>query len=236
MRILAICYTRYMAAMEAQPVGIPVTSEGKDVYRIPGASPEELSEALELIRLARGLDIPTEGFRTVRRFVEEVSSVQAEAASARREAVYRALWSLEIDPVPWPVVAQTRRLLASRRRLLAMGAFTTAALAEMRGDRAASATRTWLSRQRQRGALFTVETDGVTYVPAFLLGSDGAPRAAVQKPLGVLLATGMGGWELWSWFASGNPRLGGGAPLDLLDRNPASVLAAAKALASNIEE
>lgn len=212
-----------------------VEREEEGLYRIPGVTRDELREALGAIRLVRQIGaLAGDALEEIRVFAERIRAVQAEMGAERREALYQAMADLGVDFVPAATVAQARRLAASRRRLLASGAFTTADLMEMRGDRSQSATRTWLSRQRERSNLFTVEKDGTTLVPAFLLDPSGQPRREVQAPLAILREAGLGGWELWSWFASGSPWLSGQAPTEFLERDPDVVERVARAFVANL--
>ena len=75
-----------------------------------------------------------------------------------------------IDPLPRAAVEQARRLAGHRQQLLASGAFTTEALRELRRDASRATTRTWISRQRKDGALFTVRHEGIALLPAFQSG------------------------------------------------------------------
>ena len=94
------------------------------------------------------------------------------------------LFSVPLDPTARTEgqVAQEHRLARHRERLLASGAFTISAIKELRGDKAESSTRTWMSRLRKRHALFTVDFGGNTLLPVFEL-RDGEPRPGLAPVL-----------------------------------------------------
>jgi hypothetical protein len=204
---------RYTSLMSdaAEPM---VEELSSGVFRVPGMSREQLTTAILLYGAAGALQ------------VEEVAE--------HRGQLLRAMMVSGIDPVPWAAVEQARRLAEHRQRLLASGAFTTEALREMRGDKSQEATRTWISRRRKDGALFTVDYEGTALVPAFQLRLDGSVRTGLRPALRVLLDAGLGGWELWTWFTARTPWLPGHAPHDLLDDDPESVTSAAESFASNL--
>jgi len=188
---------------------------GSGVFRVPGMSREQLRTAILLFRAA--------------------GAVQAEEVAGHRGELLRAMLVTGIDPVPRAAVEQARRLAEHRQQLLASGAFTTEALREMRGDKSPEATRTWVSRRRKEGTLFTVEHEGVALLPAFQLRPDGALRSGLGPALRTLRTAGLGGWELWTWFTARTPWLSGRAPQELLDDDPGSVAGAARSFVSNLE-
>jgi hypothetical protein len=203
-------YDRNMSSSGAQP---SVTEEAPGLFRVPGWSRAELVRALALYGVATDL--------------------QAEEAATRRPALLQAMLLAGFDPLPKATVEQARHLAQHRDRLVASGPYTITALRELRGDRSLSATRTWLSRQRARHALFTVEQAG-TLLPSFELRVDGSPRPGVQPALARLVESGLDGWARWTWFTAGSPWLGGRAPLDLLDEQPDLVARAARSFVSNL--
>jgi hypothetical protein len=194
----------------------PIVEElSSGIFRVPGYSREQLSAAITLLDAA--------------------GTIQAEEAVRHRGVLLRAMLVSGIDPVPRAAVEQARRLNEHRQSLLASGAFTTEALREMRQDRSPEATRTWISRRRKEGAIFTVDHDGLVVVPAFELRSDGAPRPGLVPALRTLLGAGLEGWELWTWFTARTPWMSGCSPQDLIDDDPELVAAAAVAFVSNLE-
>ncbi|MGC9962468.1 MAG: hypothetical protein ABSE47_11290 [Acidimicrobiales bacterium] len=185
------------------------------VFRVPGFSRDQIRTAIILLGA--------------------VGTIHAEEAAEHRGELLRAMLVSGIDPVPREVVAQARRLARHRQRLLASGAFTTEALREMRQDKSAEATRTWISRRRKQGVVFTIEHDGLVMVPAFELRPDGTPRPGLAPAIRALNAAGLGGWELWTWFTARTPWLSGRSPEELVDNDPDSVAAAARSFVSNLE-
>ncbi|HEV2362084.1 MAG TPA: hypothetical protein VGS21_10310 [Acidimicrobiales bacterium] len=194
---------------------VPLVEEvGKGIFRVPGFSQEQLSAAIALL--------------------QEAQSIQAEETAARRGELLKAMMLSGIPPVPRAAIEQARRLAEHRERLLASGAFTTATLQQLRGDKSQQATRTWISRRRHVNALFTVEHDGVTLIPAFQIRPDGITRRGIAPALGILKEAGMGGWELWTWFTARTSWLSDRSPESLMDERPSMVAEAARAVASNL--
>jgi len=103
--------------------------------------------------------------------------------------------------------------------LLASGAFTYRALAQGSATKE-PAVRRWVRRARKRHAIFTVDHDNETLVPAFLLDADLAPRAELADVIGVLAQAGEDGWGLWTWLTSPTSWLGGAIPRDGLTGDP----------------
>lgn len=138
-----------------------------------------------------------------------------------------------LDPIPHASVAQARRVASRRNHLLASGAWSIARLAEAR-DASRSAVRTWVTRQRSAGRIFTVTVGGETYLPALLLDEATDPHAGSQRAIRPLREAGMDPWALWVWFDSPSPWLDGGRPADLLVSGDLDrMAAAAEAQASN---
>ena len=203
-------YTRIMFTTEPA-----VEDAGPGLFRVPGFSGEEIRAALRLFGAA--------------------STLRGEEADQHRGALLRAMITSGFDPVPHATVEQARRIARHRAQLLASGAHTMRSLQELRGDASGSATRTWVSRRRADHSLFTVDHDGVTLLPAFELASDGSPRVGLGASLRVLAGAGLGGWELWTWFVSATPWLGGRSPESLMDADEAAVVRAASSFVSNLE-
>jgi hypothetical protein len=166
--------------------------------------------------------------------LREYADIQADHANERRQQLVQLLMGTSIDPVPAAAITQAHRLARHRNQLLRSGAYTTVALAEVRGDDpASSTTRTWLTRQRQQHRLFTVRHNNNMILPAFQLGPDFEPRPQLVDILQALEPAHLGGWETWTWFTSTTSWLSGARPTDLLDTEPARVATAAQRFASN---
>jgi hypothetical protein len=138
----------------------------------------------------------------------------------------------ELDPVPHAVLEQARRQSVLRTNLLSQGAFTYRALAEGRQTSEAAA-RQFVRRARQRQLLFTVEHNGETLVPAFLMSERFEPFEPYVSTIRVLQSTGEDGWALWAWFLSPSPWLDGAVPAQLARVDPDAVTDAARRRVSN---
>jgi hypothetical protein len=161
--------------------------------------------------------------------VLQAAMLQERRAPAARRDLARVLGpSLgELDPVPYAMVEQARRLAALRASLLRDGAWSTAAIADARGVTTNNA-RQWVSRHRKAHRIFTVTHDGESLVPAFLLDEDLEPRPAAQEPIRLLRETGEDGWALWAWFSTPSAWVGGRVPAELLAREPDLVAESAR--------
>lgn len=166
--------------------------------------------------------------------VLQTGVLQERKADPARRALSRALDPLlvDLDPVPRATVAQAQRLAALKADLLRKGAFTTAALTQVKGM-TPNATRQWISRARKRYRLFTVTHDGETLIPAFLLDKALEPRPEAHAPIEALRKVGEDGWALWAWFAMPSSWVGGRVPAELLDSDPRRVAEAARQRAAS---
>lgn len=193
-----------------------VTRTGPDEYRVPGVSEERLEEALHLLAAS--------------------DEVRSENATAVRDDLLRVMLRAGLAPTPPASVAQAQRLALHRQQLLAAyRAYDLATLGALRADRSAGATRTWLSRRRQRSELFTVAHDGGVLVPAFQLDDEGHPRSHVGRVLAALAPLEMSGWELWTWFTAASSWLGGAVPAARLGVDADAVVTAATRFAASAE-
>ncbi len=178
--------------------------------------------------------VPSAATQRVVKLLAALGELQVEQASGVRSALLKAMVLSGIDPVPSATVAQAERLARQRGRLLASGAYSIEALRQLRGDAGASTTRTWLTRRRAAGELFSVTHDGQTLVPAFQIDVEGRPLAGMQTVLGELVSAQLGGWATWTWFTAASPWLGGDAPADLLASEIDRVALAARRFAANV--
>lgn len=191
---------------EADPGGA-VVIEHRDGVEVKGVGRQDLLDALALLHAARQL--------------------QFELGTTAASGLLRAVSEARLELTPPAAVEQARRLAGRRRALLATPSYSHATLAEVRGDANVSATRTWVSRMRERGLLFTVRDNGRTVIPAFQLTQAGQPRAELAQTLQTLLGAGLDGWSLWVWLTSQTPLLSGRVPADLAVSDPARVHRAA---------
>jgi hypothetical protein len=114
--------------------------------------------------------------------------------------------------------------VAREDALREFGAWTAAEIADQRGARTTNPHVT-VSRWMTAGRVFAVETPAGRRIPAFQL-RDGEPRPIIARVLGAL-AGSLRGWELLLWFTASNGWLDGARPVDLLDKDPDAVVAAA---------
>lgn len=141
-------------------------AEHRDHLEIRGVSRDELAEALEL--------------------VEPIRNLRAEHVEAVRGDLLQVLMSRYVSLIPPATVTQVQQLATHRAALLATPVLTHETLSELRGDKTVSSTRTWLARRRDVHALFTVNYNGRTLIPAFQLDERGEPRAELQPILSAL--------------------------------------------------
>jgi hypothetical protein len=134
----------------------------------------------------------------------------------------------DIPVPPAPVVLQARRNAEARTALLSeFGALTAAQVAELAGSEARN-TSALAGRWRREGRLVAVEHRGTTYYPGFQFDPEGRPRPVVAEVLKHLQAPGMTPWQHALWFTTANGWLDGQRPVDLFDKDPEAVIAAAK--------
>jgi hypothetical protein len=128
--------------------------------------------------------------------------------------------------VPTPaVVLQARRNAEARSALLEeFGALTSAEVAELAGSDAKNASAL-ASRWRREGRIVAVDHHGTAYYPAFQFDAGGKPRPVIAE---VLEHLDVSPWQQALWFTTANGWLDGRRPVDVLDEQPAAVVAAAR--------
>jgi hypothetical protein len=182
--------------------------EHDDRVEVRGATAAEVAEALALL--------------------DQVRKVQAERGAETRDEVVRVLMGSRVEVMPPAALEQARRLAAHRRALLEQPAFDHGTLAELRGDREESATRTWVARRRREGTLFTVTVANRTVIPAFQLTVTGEVRPELRDPLRTLTGAGLDPWTVWTWLTSPATLLDGEVPAEWAADHPDEVAAAAR--------
>lgn len=187
-------------------------AERSDHVEVRGVSRRRVVEALDLL--------------------ERVRAVQAEHAAATRGDLVHTLMASNIALIPPATVAQAQRLASHRDALLATPLYTHGSLRELRGDARESSTRTWLSRRKAEGKVFTVTHNGRTLIPAFQLDDRGEPRPELRPLLATLQRAGVHGWALWTWLTSPTSLLSGAAPEQLVRTVPQRALRAAERVAA----
>jgi len=233
-------------------------AEADDGLEIRGVTRRELTEALQLLNLFRGIegedvvggratyDWPLRQLRNAivhdpqggahfREFLElfnTIRTLQAEHVEASREELLRALMGHGVSLTPAATLSQAKRLAAHRNALLATPFHTYASLSEQRGDSSESTTRTWVARRRQSHKLFTVDHDGRTLIPMFQFDEHGKLRDELAPILSVLAEGGVRGWSLWTWLTSPTSFLSGEVPERVASTDPARALRAAQRFAA----
>lgn len=130
-------------------------------------------------------------------------------------------------------VEQLRRQAELRGRFMAeVPLLTSADVARISGSSArnvsAKANR-WKSERR----VFSVNLGGVDHYPAFQFTVDGEPVAAMRELLDVF--SGLSDWQIALWFFMPDAWLHERAPMDIVQRDPQSVIAAARHFIEPVE-
>lgn len=183
-----------------------VTTRGEAV-EVKGYDRDEVIEALRL----------REVYRTVR----------GETIAGVKERLLQAMMVNGIPLISPASLTQAQRLASLRQALLTTPAFTNETLAELRGE-SVPATRTWVSRRRNKGRLFTVSDGGRTVIPAFQFDDRGETRGDLAGVLEPLLRARLDGWAIWSWLTRPTGRLSGEVPEVVAASNPKRAATAAQ--------
>ena len=170
----------------------------------------------------------------VRHAVEAVAGDDADFfAVVAEDERFDALTDALMPPtVPSPAfVEQARRNVAERVSFLERYAVLTAEqVAETVGSHATN-RRALAARWRAERKVFAVRVSPNTFVyPAFQFDLDaGVPRAVIAEVLAALPA-GLrdGGWQLAFWWDTPTDFLGWVRPVELLEKDPEAVVAAAR--------
>jgi hypothetical protein len=108
------------------------------------------------------------------------------------------------------------------------GAWPASEVADRAGSQATNRSAL-ASSWRAAGRVVAVEWNGSAVFPAFQFDADVQPRPAVASVLTHLRAAGLSDWQQALWFNAATGWLGDRRPVDLLDTDPAAVIAAAAA-------
>lgn len=184
-----------------------------DSVEVQGVSTADVEQALILLGKVRQLQ-------------------QRQAALVSDQLLRGVLPAAGLDLTPPAAVEQARRQADLRHALLATPVYTYETLREVRGDSSSANTRTWVSRVRKKGRLFTVVVDGHTLIPAFQLTDGVEPRPELAKVLRPLLEAGVNGWALWIWLTHPTALLSGDIPCDALGEAAGRVEKAASRFAA----
>jgi phasin family protein len=136
-----------------------------------------------------------------------------------------------------PIIEHVRCNAEARDAFIADygGLFTSAQVAELARSEAGNKAQ-MAHRWRKEGRIFAVEHRGQTYFPAFQFDHENGRPRPVMRQLIAALAPYHQGWSLALWFAGANAWLGGKRPIDLLERKPEQVLAAARTEMEALDE
>lgn len=182
--------------MRTNPSHEIVVHDADDHVEVSGLSLREVEAAIELFR---GVD-----------------RKRAAARASLSSLVDRAMLDNAIPLVSAASQRQVQRSAELRRHLLEVeGAETYASLAGLRGGRESSA-RTWVSRPRTSGRIFTVEVQGRTLIPKVQLTATGRERPEILELALPLQQAGLDGWSLWAWLTSPTGLLSGEIPADVV--------------------
>jgi hypothetical protein len=125
-----------------------------------------------------------------------------------------------------PQVLQARRNAVARDALFReFGALTSTDIGELAGTKATN--RAALAhRWKADGRIFSVPHQSGNVFPGFQFSGEGQPLPAIADVIEIL-GDRFAAWELALWFTTPNGWLGGRRPVDLLERDPDRVSAAA---------
>jgi hypothetical protein len=163
--------------------------------------------------------------------LENAASVGAllsalEEREAAKDTLIEAMLPKSALPTA-PAVLQARRNAAAREEMISeFGLLGSSEVAELAGSRAGNRAAL-ANRWKQEGRLFTVTHRGETLYPGFQFDGKGQPLPAVAQVLKTLGRQSYD-WELALWFTARNGWLGAKRPVDLLEREPAAVVEAAR--------
>lgn len=195
------------------PEGVSVQASG-DHVEVVGLDKEAVEYALSL--------------------AEAVAREQIQARDALSTRVNQVMIDAGVPLVSQATQRQIQRSADLRKRLLDdERGETYASLAERRGGKESSA-RTWVSRQRKRHELFTVEAQGITVIPTVQLTAEGGVKPAIAPLVRELAEAGLDGWSLWAWLTSPTGLLSGDVPAAVAAHDPARAHRAAKRYAAEL--
>ncbi len=167
------------------------------------------------------------------RLLRAARELQFQSGRNAARGLLQTMVGADVELIPPASVEHARRLAGVRQALLTTPVFTHETLGELRGDTNSSTTRTWVSRARERGKLFTVKLEGRSVVPALQLTEAGATREEYAPVLAPLLEAELDGWTIWIWLTSPTPLLSGGIPDRLVSEAPDRVQRAAQRFAAS---
>ncbi|GAA2043699.1 hypothetical protein GCM10009720_25700 [Yaniella flava] len=183
--------------------------EKADHLEVVGLSHDEMQEALKLYRTAQ------------------------EKRLTARDSLHALMLEADLPLVSDATQRQAQRNLALREELLTTQGFQTYESLADRRDTLESSVRTWVSRLREKGSLFTVKHRGTTLIPSVQLLDSGQLNTAVAELIRPLRASGIDGWALWAWLCNPTGLLSGDVPAEVAATNPKRALRAAERSAAS---
>lgn len=161
----------------------------------------------------------------VRRVIDRLVEAANDGRRLQIEQLIDAILPLNDVPTP-PLLEEARRQALQRARLLRdVGAYTAQEVAELAGSHAVNRSQV-AHRWKKEGRIFGVHHRSAVVYLGFQFGTDGHPRPVIRDVLRAM--AGWPEWEVALWFAVKNDLLDRRSPLDLLDDDPAAVIAAAR--------
>jgi len=164
------------------------------------------------------------------RFLREGSA----SKSVRPSTEELAERMLPESPVPSPAQASLAQRESQVRwgMLEEFGAFTSEELADQRSQ--AKNRHALANRWRSEDKVFAVELRGRRLFPGFQFDPETfAPEPVVADALAALPREQMSEWEVALWWVAADPWLDGDRPVDVMQEDPDSVVAAAAGLAED---
>jgi hypothetical protein len=197
-----------------------------------------IPEQIQIRETADHVEVTGLSEQSVQRAVDLLRAAGQEQVAARSllySHVNQAMLDAAIPLVSSATQRQVQRSAALRAELLEKHGYETyASLAHKRQLSRASSARTWVSRERDKGTIFTVKVGGQTIMPAIQFTPEGQLNKSVADIVRLLLEAGLDGWSLWAWLSSPTGLLSGEVPSDVAETNPARALTAARRFAGEL--
>lgn len=123
---------------------------------------------------------------------------------------------------------QARRNAEARHSFLErFGALKSEEVADIAGSSAKNRAAT-ANRWKRQGQIFSVPHRGGDYFPAFQFDESGQPLPTISSLISLFRQSEWNEWETALWFSAPNGWLDGATPVSLLERDPDSVVNAAR--------
>ena len=89
------------------------------------------------------------------------------------------------------------------------------------------------NRWKSDARIFSITAEGVDYYPAFQFTPESEPVSEMREVLALFAE--LSEWQIALWFFAPNAWLGDQAPMDVLQRDPRAVIAAARRAVEPLE-